>query len=654
MKKFIFTLVLLLSMVSFAKAETVSITFSDKFSENSTELTDIKFNDDVSVSFDKAEGQTPPQYYANGTAVRCYGGNTMTISTNKGAITKIVIILGTGDGTNAINTNSGSLEDRTWTGNASSVVFTVDGKSGNRRIAGLEVSYDADGSGTVDPDPVVPDPVDPTPDPNPGDDTENVIQVWDKGIGFPEAKADAPDSPAQYTATNTDITYTVMGCYTNAGYLMVNGKDFPGAFVSWTLDFDMSQLKMVTSSGGSTNAASKVNVYAGENLIGTYDCNVQNATITVAIPEEYQAAGTVYKVESATDKYNQQFASFTYVMVGNESGGGDTPEPEQPEAPEGVITVAKALELIDAGYNGTAQVQGYISQIDEISAQYGNATYYIVDKMGDSKSLEVFRGYFLDGEKFTAEDQLEVGANVIVEGTLVNYNGTFEFTTGSKILSYTAPQGGGETPEPDPDQPGTEISISLNVADAENITGTFVEETLKDDGSLQAAAHYQPLESYTISDYTFEFSTTSTNDSQAPAYYCTPSTNANTAPTTRLYNGTSMTITAPNDAVMVKMVFKGSNLGNNANFTVNTGEWTTQNNAEWVGEANAVTVTVNATWRFTSLDVTLKDDNTGVETIYTIDNSDAVYYNLQGLKVANPERGIFVKVQNGKATKVVL
>lgn len=32
---------------------------------------------------------------------------------------------------------------------------------------------------------------------------------------------------------------------------------------------------------------------------------------------------------------------------------------------------------------------------------------------------------------------------------------------------------------------------------------------------------------------------------------------------------------------------------------------------------------------------------------------EAVYYNLQGVRVANPERGIFVKVQNGKAVKVV-
>ena len=44
---------------------------------------------------------------------------------------------------------------------------------------------------------------------------------------------------------------------------------------------------------------------------------------------------------------------------------------------------------------------------------------------------------------------------------------------------------------------------------------------------------------------------------------------------------------------------------------------------------------------------------TGIEEI-GIDDVPAVYYNLQGVKVANPENGIFIKRQGSKATKVVL
>ena len=51
--------------------------------------------------------------------------------------------------------------------------------------------------------------------------------------------------------------------------------------------------------------------------------------------------------------------------------------------------------------------------------------------------------------------------------------------------------------------------------------------------------------------------------------------------------------------------------------------------------------------------VTKNDFTTGVDGIGA-DEEDAVYYNLQGVKVDNPEKGIFVKVVNGTASKVVL
>ena len=44
----------------------------------------------------------------------------------------------------------------------------------------------------------------------------------------------------------------------------------------------------------------------------------------------------------------------------------------------------------------------------------------------------------------------------------------------------------------------------------------------------------------------------------------------------------------------------------------------------------------------------------GVEDVIVEDNLPAVYYNLQGVKVANPENGVFIKVKGGKATKVLV
>ena len=85
-----------------------------------------------------------PRYYDNGTAVRVYFGNTMTVTANK-ADTKIVqinLIFGSGDGRNDIQVGDvGTYAEGVWEGNANSVTFSVGGKNGHRRIKKLEITY---------------------------------------------------------------------------------------------------------------------------------------------------------------------------------------------------------------------------------------------------------------------------------------------------------------------------------------------------------------------------------------------------------------------------------------------------------------------------------------------------------------------------------
>ena len=75
----------------------------------------------------------------------------------------------------------------------------------------------------------------------------------------------------------------------------------------------------------------------------------------------------------------------------------------------------------DAETTDVVYITGKISQIDEVSAQYGNATYYISDDGTTANQLEVFRGRYLNNEKFTAEDQIKVGDEVKIAGVLTNY-----------------------------------------------------------------------------------------------------------------------------------------------------------------------------------------------------------------------------------------
>ena len=125
---------------------------------------------------------------------------------------------------------------------------------------------------------------------------------------------------------------------------------------------------------------------------------------------------------------------------GDNNGGNTGGDNNGPSAGE-YWTVADALSKMANGFEGEATVEGYIIGISELSTSYGNATYTIADKTSDTEGLLVYRGYYLNGEKFTSESQIKVGDKVVVSGNLVNYNGTFEFTTGNKIISLNGEGG---------------------------------------------------------------------------------------------------------------------------------------------------------------------------------------------------------------------
>lgn len=107
---------------------------------------------------------------------------------------------------------------------------------------------------------------------------------------------------------------------------------------------------------------------------------------------------------------------------------------------EDPFNVARALALVSSGNHDSGAevyVKGIISQVNEVSTQYGNATYFISDDGKTDSQLEIYRGYYINGEKFSDEtkDQIKEGKKVVIAGTLTLYGETIEFTTGSKIIS---------------------------------------------------------------------------------------------------------------------------------------------------------------------------------------------------------------------------
>lgn len=138
-----------------------------------------------------------------------------------------------------------------------------------------------------------------------------------------------------------------------------------------------------------------------------------------------------------------------------QGGGGETPQ-EGNGTQASPYSVAKALALTNAldPKGETADkvyVKGKISEITDVNTgEYGNATYFISDDGSKTGQLQVFRGYYLGGDKFTAANQIAVGDEVVVYGKLKNYqnndNSLTPEVTGSQIYSLngeTASAGGG-------------------------------------------------------------------------------------------------------------------------------------------------------------------------------------------------------------------
>lgn len=173
---------------------------------------------------------------------------------------------------------------------------------------------------------------------------------------------------------------------------------------------------------------------------------------------------------------------------GSTSGGGND-EPVNPGelagSGEGTeaspYDVVRASDIIAKGAATSTAVytKGIISQIDEVSTSYGNATYYISNDGSKTNHLTVFRGKYLNNEKFTAADQIKVGDEVVVLGVLELYNGSKAEITNSYIFSHKPGEGGGTvTPEPEPEPtPGVEIPEGAVVWNIGAANQTWAAET---------------------------------------------------------------------------------------------------------------------------------------------------------------------------------
>lgn len=163
--------------------------------------------------------------------------------------------------------------------------------------------------------------------------------------------------------------------------------------------------------------------------------------------------------------------------------------PEGVDIPAAAITVAQAREIcakLESGATtGTKYyVKGWVKKLhskhESGVTDYGNGSFYIVDKTGDTDDFLAYQVYGLNGQKLTSVDQVAVGDYVVVYGELTNYNGTYETVGKGAAYIYSSSNeklgNGGGTVTPEVDNDGS-LEKPFSVADVRKLnnakTGTF-------------------------------------------------------------------------------------------------------------------------------------------------------------------------------------
>lgn len=240
-----------------------------------------------------------------------------------------------------------------------------------------------------------------------------------------------------------------------------------------TLSLDKNAVEFEHAGGTATITATTTN-YDGQITATSsnahFTTSVNGNVVTVTAPantEETVKTATITITAGTLSKEVAVSQAAKIVLSG--AGNADSP-----------YTVADALKLIVANQHDTTKevyVEGVVSYIKEAyNADYGNANYNISDNGEDTNSLNIYRGFYIDGANFTAENQLSLGDKVVVKGKLSVYGTTSQFAQGSQVVSVVK-AGGSEEPTTPVDQTVTFTAKPTEVTVGETVTVTATANT---------------------------------------------------------------------------------------------------------------------------------------------------------------------------------
>ena len=150
--------------------------------------------------------------------------------------------------------------------------------------------------------------------------------------------------------------------------------------------------------------------------------------ITKATNLELSATTTVRAIAvDNNDNYSKE-VSRTYTFV-----------PSIANTKETAYTTVEAIAIINKTSEAqltdeVVYVKGIVSKIDSYNDKYKSITYWL-----DDNTFQVYSGRGLDGKDFTSQDDIEIGANVLICGKIKKFHNNYEFDKENYLVEYKAP-----------------------------------------------------------------------------------------------------------------------------------------------------------------------------------------------------------------------
>ena len=235
--------------------------------------------------------------------------------------------------------------------------------------------------------------------------------ITQKGVAFPPAGKGTAADPFNVTAA-LNYTRALGPDKESPGNVYVKGRI---SSIRYEYDADNGTATYNISCDGKENDVFTVyRSYFFENEPW------EEGQTQIAVGDEVIVCGKVIDYKGTTPEFASK-NSWLVSVNGKTSASGDSPAGTEYNP----FTVAQAIakcQEIGATTDGVIYfAKGRISSIKEVSTSYGNATFNISDDGTDTNALTVFRALDLENQKFTDENKIKVGDEVVITGKLVNY-----------------------------------------------------------------------------------------------------------------------------------------------------------------------------------------------------------------------------------------